>query len=107
MHDLNEYAFTAPTGMARIQLFTCLQAIEMHINSGGRVRLTRTATPTRIRDLFRQMFPIPGYWDGRPTMKGLAKKVDPIVRAIDDAHAGQPGYQLLAKPLDRLAGLDY
>lgn len=75
-------------GMDYYVLITAHQAMKMHVNSGGKMRLTRFATPKNIRLRLNEAYPNrpDGPFTGKTAAK-LLKEIEAEVRRQKDLNA--------------------
>jgi len=74
-------------GLSFYTLLTAYKAAEMHVEFGGRMRLTRTATPSNLVRVLNQHYPDrpDGPFKGR-TMKSLLPQIRDEVQRQNDLH---------------------
>lgn len=85
-------------GMSFYTLITAYQAAKLHVRSGGRMMLTRTATPSHLVKVLNSHYPNrpDGPFKGR-TMKALLPQIVAEVRRQHDlSKASAPANQLEA-----------
>jgi len=82
-------------GLSFYTLITAHSAMKMHVESGGRMRLTRMATPANIRAVLNSNYPNrpDGEFKGK-TAKTLLKEIIAEVQRQQDLHkAADPNFQ--------------
>jgi len=74
-------------GMSFFTLITAYKSAQMHVESGGRMRLTRNATPSNLVHVLNQHYPDrpEGPFKGR-TMKSLLPQIRAEVQRQNDLH---------------------
>ena len=74
-------------GLSFFTLINAYQAAKMHVRTGGRMRLTRTATPSNLVRVLNQHYPDrpDGPFKGR-TMSVLLKQIKAEVQRQNDLH---------------------
>ncbi len=82
-------------GMSFYLLLTAWQAAKMHVKSGGRMRLTRMATPSNLVARLNQEYPDrpEGPFKGRTMKQLLPQIVAEVKRQQDLRRASDPNFQ--------------